>query len=281
MQTLANRQHLNFVQTLRSMAPYGCRSNPLLETTHSRVRNCCPETPLPIKVSLARSTLSTPIVQAMSRAIYLCRIFYIAWREQLCHADAHQQYIESGLRIQLAPTLHMHTLNSWGWPTLQIVCTEMQGCLKHLLIFPVSVLNFVMHGRLLTIKCSRLSSPFSLSVLTPIQGPWFHSLGGKCGSLQRNKILCVSPGAGHGPRPVPVRCTGVGVSELCLGNQYFKVQNTFNNIKLESKIPNRDQHQEICHTSAGYRSYYRQSTGFSLNFPFISPVFDSAPYRRP
>ena len=36
------------------------------------------------------------------------------------------------------------------------------------LILLVSVLNFVRHGRLLTIKCSRLTLPFSLGALVPI-----------------------------------------------------------------------------------------------------------------
>ena len=38
------------------------------------------------------------------------------------------------------------------------------------------------------------------------------------------------------------------------------------------------QQQGICHTGAGYRSYYRQFTGFSLNFLSVSPAFDSAPF---
>ena len=58
----------NFVQVLRSMAPYGCGSNPWFGTMHSRVGNLCPGILHPIIVLLTRSPLSTPIAQSISGA---------------------------------------------------------------------------------------------------------------------------------------------------------------------------------------------------------------------
>ena len=45
---------------------------------------------------------------------------------------------------------------------------------------------------------------------------------------------------------------------------------TTNSITLQNK--------KICHACAGFRSYCRQSTNFSLNFLFVSLAFDSAPF---
>ena len=66
MRSLVERQKAqNFVQALRSMAPYGCGSSPLFESMHSRVGSHYPGIPLPIKVLLTRPPLSTPIAPSM------------------------------------------------------------------------------------------------------------------------------------------------------------------------------------------------------------------------
>ena len=90
------------------------------------------------------------------------------------------------------------------------------------------------------------------------------------GSRKKNH-LCQCPWQGHGPRPVPIRCTKcmrVRVAKHKIKIPFLLL--TTNSITLQNK--------KICHACAGFRSYCRQSTDFSLNFLFVSLAFDSAPF---
>ena len=99
-----------------------------------------------------------------------------------------------------------------------------------------------------------------------------HPGGGKRGRVQKKKpsvsVPVAGPWAAAGARPVHK----MYARPSCAKHKIiipFLLLNT-NSITLDNK--------KIWRASMGYRSYYRQFTGFFLNFLFVSPAFDSAPF---
>ena len=85
---------------------------------------------------------------------------------------------------------------------------------------------------------------------------------------RRKKPLCQSTGLAAGARPVYKMYARPSCAKHKIEIPFLLL--TTNSITLDNK--------KIWHASVGYRSYSCQSTGFSLNFLFVSPAFYSAPF---
>ena len=99
-----------------------------------------------------------------------------------------------------------------------------------------------------------------------------HPGGGKRGRFQEKKtsvsVPVAGPWAAAGARPVYKMYVRPSCAKHRIIIPFLLL--TTNWITLDNK--------RIWHAGVGYRSYCRQSTGFSLNFLFVSPAFDSAPF---
>ena len=84
----------------------------------------------------------------------------------------------------------------------------------------------------------------------------------------KKKPLCQSTGLAAGARPVYKMYARPSCAKHKIKIPFLLL--TTNSITLQNK--------KICHACAGFRSYCRQSTNFSLNFLFVSLAFDSAPF---